>query len=69
MEHASQAIAEGKGFQLIADLIETLLKSGLSERASVHEVVLILDHLQRKDEESALILIKHLKQYMNAQLV
>ena len=69
MEHATQAIAEGKGFQLIADLMEKFLNSGLSERESVHEVVVILDLYQREDEKSALILIRHLKEYMNAQLV
>ena len=68
MENASREIAEGKGFQLIAGLIEKFLNSRLSERESVHQIVLILDSYESENEKSALILIKHLKEYMSAQL-
>ena len=68
MQEASEAIAEGRGFQLIADMMGEFRRSGLTEKEAVHEMVAILDAYQKEEEQNALILIKHLREWMDRRL-
>lgn len=68
LNNASQAISDGRGFQLIADVMEDFRRSGLTEKEAVHEMVMVLDVFQENNEESALVLIKHLREWMDERV-
>ena len=48
--------------------MEDFRRSGLSEKEAVHEMVMVLDAFQEGNEESALILIKYLREWMNDRI-
>ena len=61
---AVQALADGKGLRLISQLIQEKLESGLTEQQSVYEIVRLLEKYKKKDEETALALTEHLREWM-----
>ncbi len=67
MKTATAAFVNGKGLQFIDELIEHKVALGCSERQAVSQTLDLLDRYQKHDEEGALILIKHLKEWIDAR--
>lgn len=63
---ASLAIQDGRGPQFIEEMIKQQTDSGLSQRQAVFNLVTILDIYQKQNLESALVLIRHLKEWTKA---
>ncbi len=69
MNTATIAVANGKGLQFIHDLIEHNIAQGCSERVAVFETLSLLDQYQKHDAEAALVLIKHLREWIDMRFL
>jgi hypothetical protein len=64
MNRAQKAVETGHGRQLIDDLICEQKRLGLNDRKSVYEVLTLLELYREEDEHGALVLIRHLKDWV-----
>jgi hypothetical protein len=64
MNRARKAVEDGNGRQLIEDLIREQRRLGLNDKKSVYEVLALLEAYRLDDEHVALVLIRHLKDWV-----